>query len=414
MGSSRAAKHSKTTATLWFFLAIGLACPRATAWGIRQGKEFFPLSASASSMLTRSILKNYQPIVCLRKISSTGFRSPVKGGIILQSVSSDVYANLAVEDWIHDNMDLKDRHVLFIWKNSPAVVIGRHQNPWVECNLKLMKQRGIQLARRRSGGGAVYHDLGNVNFTFFTSKKKYDRIENLNLVIKALRTVQPELAVSATKRYDLVLDGNFKISGTAAKIGRTVAYHHCTLLCSADRSLLPAALKSHYHGIKSNATTSVPASVKNLLDVDPALTCEAVMIAMATEYAAQHQIDRQVKLVDPMDEAVFPGIGNKYTELQSWRWIYGKTPKFSVSSCFQLVYQQSRVNVKLHMNVVNGVIESCSLDLADRYLPAEMCEKLQNNLTGRMFCPDEIESALVEADSGDLELHNNGISYVKR
>nr|XP_033788794.1 lipoyltransferase 1, mitochondrial [Geotrypetes seraphini] len=368
-------------------------------------------------MLTRSFLKNYLPVLCLRKISGAGFGSPVRGGVILQSVSSDVYANLAVEDWIHDNTDLKDGHVLFIWRNSHAVVIGRHQNPWVECNLKLMRQRGIQLARRRSGGGTVYHDLGNVNFTFFTSKKKYDRMENLKLVIKALKTVQPELAVSATKRYDLVLDGNFKISGTAAKLGRTIAYHHCTLLCNADGSLLPAALKSPYHGIKSNATTSVPASVKNLLDVDPALTCEVVVDAMATEYAAQHQIDGKVKLVDPADETVFPGIGNKYTELQSWQWIYGKTPRFDVSSCFQLVYRQSRLDVKLHMNVVGGVIESCSLDLANQYLPAEMCEKLRNNLTGRRFCPDEIlllESALVKTYSGDLELYNGGICCVKR
>ncbi|XP_029444119.1 lipoyltransferase 1, mitochondrial [Rhinatrema bivittatum] len=355
-------------------------------------------------MLTRSFLKNYLPVLCVRGISSTVFRSPVEGGIILQSVSRDVYANLAVEDWIHDHMDLEGRHVLFLWRNSPAVVIGRHQNPWVECNLRLMRQKGIKLARRRSGGGTVYHDLGNVNFTFFTSKKKYDRMENLELVIRALKTLQPQLDVSATKRCDLLLDRNFKISGTAAKLGRTVAYHHCTLLCNADRSFLPVILKSPYRGIKSNATVSVPALVKNLLDVDPTLTCEAVTDAMAAEYAAHHQIDSRVKLVNPMDEIVFPGIGNKRTELQTWEWIYGKTPRFSVSLCFQIVHEQSKLDVKLNMNVKNGAIESCSLQLPDQWLPAEMCEELQNKLIGSKFCPDEIP--LVRMYPDDYELHN--------
>ena len=116
--------------------------------------------------------KNCFQLLCYLKVPATGFKNTVKRGLILQSVSNDVYQNLAVEDWIHDHVNLEGKPVLFFWRNSPSVVIGRHQNPWQECNLNLMREKGVKLARRRSGGGTVYHDMGNINLTFFTTKKK--------------------------------------------------------------------------------------------------------------------------------------------------------------------------------------------------------------------------------------------------
>ena len=154
--------------------------------------------------------KNCFQLLYNLKVPAAGFTNTVKGAPILQSISNDVYQNLAVEDWIHDHMTLDSKPVLFFWRNSPSVVIGRHQNPWQECNLNLMREEGVKLARRRSGGGTVYHDMGNINLTFFTTKKKYDRMENLKLVVRALNAVQPQLDVQPTKRFDLLLDGQFK------------------------------------------------------------------------------------------------------------------------------------------------------------------------------------------------------------
>ncbi|KAG8536669.1 hypothetical protein GDO81_005489 [Engystomops pustulosus] len=318
------------------------------------------------------------------------FGTLAREGLILQSTSNNVYENLAVEDWIHDHMDLEQKNVLFLWRNSPSVVIGRHQNPWKECNLHLMRERGIGLARRRSGGGTVYHDLGNINLTFLTSKKKYDRMENLHLVIRALKTLQPYLDVQATKRYDLLLDGKYKISGTAAKLGRTIAYHHCTLLCSADSSLLPLVLQSPYDGIQSNATPSVPSVVKNLSQVYSSLTCEAVMDSVAKEYSFQFDNKPNVYVVDPGDETLFPGITQKKNELCNWDWIYGKTPKFDVQKTFQILYKDTVVNVNINMAIKNGYIESCSLGLPSDWLSEQQCNELQNSLVGSKYCPSEI------------------------
>lgn len=136
-----------------------------------------------------------------------------RAGLVLQSQSTDVYQNLALEDWIDEHVDLQHRSILLLWRNRPVVVIGRHQNPWTECNLSGMRRLGIPLARRRSGGGTVYHDLGNLNMTFFASKKAYDRQRNLKVVTEALRRLRPELVVQSTERFDILLNGHYKISG---------------------------------------------------------------------------------------------------------------------------------------------------------------------------------------------------------
>ncbi|NP_001087342.1 lipoyltransferase 1 L homeolog [Xenopus laevis] len=339
-------------------------------------------------MIIRPMIRSFHSLFALRIIPAR-YESSVKEGVILQSTSNNVYENLAIEDWIHDQMNLENKNVLFIWRNAPAVVIGRHQNPWRECNLPLMRERGICLARRRSGGGTVYHDLGNINLTFFTSRKRYDRMKNLELVIRALKALQHQVDVQATSRFDLLLDKKFKISGTAAKLGRTVAYHHCTLLCSANSSLLPIVLQSPYHGIESNATPSVPSLVKNLSDADSSLNCESIMDVVASEYSAHYNNKPHVHLIDPKDESLFPGISQKKRDLCTWDWIYGKTPKFSLKTTFQILYRNSIVDIKLSMQIKNGYIEECSLEFPNYWLSKDLSNDLQSALVGCKFCPTE-------------------------
>lgn len=105
---------------------------------------------------------------------------------VFMSQSRDIYTNLALEDWMYRNMDFSKHHVMMVWRNEPCVVIGRHQNPWLEANVPFLSEKEIALARRNSGGGTVYHDRGNLNITFFTPRERYNRKYNLELITRAL------------------------------------------------------------------------------------------------------------------------------------------------------------------------------------------------------------------------------------
>ncbi|XP_048855357.1 lipoyltransferase 1, mitochondrial [Brienomyrus brachyistius] len=318
-----------------------------------------------------------------------------KSGAVLKSLSTNIYENLALEDWIQEHVDLESRSLLLLWRNMPAAVIGRHQNPWQECHLGLMREKGIPLARRRSGGGAVYHDLGNINMTFFTSKKQYDRQRNMRTVTSALKDLRPGLDVRATERFDMLLNEQFKISGSAAKLGRTAAYHHCTLLCAADRSLLSGVLRSPCQGIKSNATPSVPSPVKNLTDEDPTLDCEIIMDAVANRYIRDSGLNGPLILIDPTDELCHPGIHRLTRELQTWNWVFGKTPKFTIDTCFDIPHEAVRPKVMLNMEVKYGIIEKCRIEVPSDWLPLHMCEEFSTLLVGSRFCPSDIAALFV-------------------
>ncbi|KAM9835921.1 lipoyl amidotransferase LIPT1, mitochondrial isoform 2-T3 [Aulostomus maculatus] len=332
-----------------------------------------------------------------------------RAGLVLLSQSTDVYQNLALEDWIDANMDLQQHGVLMLWRNRPAVVIGRHQNPWVECNLPAMKQAGIPLARRRSGGGTVFHDLGNLNLTFFTSKKAYDRQRNLKVVTEALRRLRPSLDVHATDRFDIFLKGHYKISGSASRLSRKSSYHHCTLLHSADHSALFHVLRPSCPGISSNATLSVPSPVANLVDHTPTLQWEELLEALVLQYNAEFSSSSQMNPVDPANEASFPGVSQMAAELRAWDWTCGKTPKFSVQTTLAL--SPVAPMAQLHMEVRSGLIESCQLDVPADWLPRRLSGELSRVLLGKRFCPDGASAAvtaLLRSESGELQvrLHN--------
>ena len=126
------------------------------------------------------------------------------------STCQNIYYNLALEDWLYKNGNFDNGELLLLWRNQPCIVIGRHQNVWAECHVLGALGRGVDIARRRSGGGTVYHDLGNLNCTFFTSRKNYNRKQNLEVVAQALHN-RWRLNVRLSERDDLVLDDHFKV-----------------------------------------------------------------------------------------------------------------------------------------------------------------------------------------------------------
>lgn len=126
------------------------------------------------------------------------------------SQSNDIFVNLALEDWLYRNYDFTKHHVLMLWKNNPCVVVGRHQNPWVESNVPDCESSNIAVARRNSGGGTVYHDFGNLNMSFFTPRERYNRKYNLELITRALYR-EWGIVSFINKKEDLVIQNEYKV-----------------------------------------------------------------------------------------------------------------------------------------------------------------------------------------------------------
>ncbi|SJM88317.1 related to Putative lipoate-protein ligase A [Zygosaccharomyces bailii] len=192
-----------------------------------------------------------------------------KGRFILQSMSTNPYYNLALEDYVFRHTPLENdfcSHRLLFYKNYNCVVIGKNQTVWKELFLNNLAPRGYEFLRRLSGGGAVVHDLGNVNYSYITSRKEFDRHFFSKLIIKWLRNRYPHIVLNVGPRGDILLDGK-KVSGSAFKIAKGKAYHHGTMLINSNLENFKGLLKPDtVNGVSwsCNSVDSVRSQVTNI------------------------------------------------------------------------------------------------------------------------------------------------------
>lgn len=206
--------------------------------------------------------------------SATSFASAceVAKPVVFVSRFSNPYLNLALEDYVYNKMPLPqcgNANRLMFYVNSPCVVIGKNQNPWNEVNVPLLNSLKIPLVRRRSGGGTVVHDTGNVNYSFMTTKDKFDRHTFANLVASAVNLIMVANGIKVTERGDIVtMQDSLKVSGSAYKLSRGKSYHHGTMLLSLNlqvlRQLLHREPDKVGHVQSQAAIASVRLKVANL------------------------------------------------------------------------------------------------------------------------------------------------------
>ncbi len=210
---------------------------------------------------------------------------------ILCSKQFDPYLNLAVENYLVNTASNGDIG-LFLWKNDNTVVIGKNQNPYAECNVDTLLDDGGKIARRTTGGGAVYHDEGNVNFSFIIDKDIYDIRRQLKVIIEALKNYGIDAEFNG--RNDIVTDGK-KFSGNAFLNGNICCLHHGTLLIKLDASFMAKYLSVSKEKLFAKGVKSVESRIINLQTLNPKIEykglAKALIEAFQNEYGVAKELD---------------------------------------------------------------------------------------------------------------------------
>lgn len=304
------------------------------------------------------------------------------------SDSYDPWFNLAVEECIFRQMPA-DQRVLFLWRNNDTVVIGRAQNPWKECNTRKMDADNIKLARRSSGGGAVFHDLGNTNFTFMAGKPEYDKTVSTNIILDGLSRLG--ISVSASGRNDLVVetaDGERKISGSAYRETKDRGFHHGTVLINADLNRLADYLNPDPKKLQAKGITSVRSRVTNLAEILPSIDHDQVCDAIKAAFFDYYGEKAEAELISPQSLPDLPGFAETFAKQSSWEWNFGNAPAFShlLDSRFKWG------GVELHFDVERGIITRAQL-FTDSLDPAPL-EEFSALLTGERYSSDAVSNIL--------------------
>ena len=264
----------------------------------------------------------------------------------------DPYFNLAAEEYVLKNFT---DHCFMLWRNEPSVIVGRHQNSLAEINMEFVKQNKIKVVRRLSGGGAVFHDLGNINFTFIENAQN-DKLIDFQKYTQPIIAVLQLLDVDARfeGRNDLVIDGK-KFSGNAEHVFRNRVLHHGTLLFASDLTDISGALNARPEKFTDKAIKSVRSRVTNIsshlkkpLEVDEFRT-------MLLDYMTDNYTGCKPYSYTQYDlEAINKLREEKYA---TWEWNFGQSPGYNMVNGIKT----SGGYLEIHLDVQRGTIISARI-----------------------------------------------------
>lgn len=304
------------------------------------------------------------------------------------SPSRDGWQNLAMDEWFLDHLGPEDL-ILYFYINENAVIIGKNQNPWKECDLAAMERDQVQLVRRVTGGGAVYHDCGNLNFSFIAGEGRYDLERQLNLILRAVRSFG--IPCDFSGRNDLLADGR-KFSGNAFCSRQGIRQHHGTLLLGSDLGRLQHYLQVDPRKLKAKGVSSVRSRVCNLSDFTDAVTTDAMLAAIRQVFEAEYGA---VTDFSPTPEQVAE-IVPYYEKQSSWDWRLGKTPSFDLELDTRFPWG----GVQLQFSLKNSLVEQ--VEVWSDAMDAELPTRIKQLLTGVRFGSRSLHNALMVSDSEQL------------
>lgn len=273
-----------------------------------------------------------------------------------ESMTTDPYTNLAVEEYLTFHAE-PGECILYLWQNAHTVVIGRNQNCWKECRVSELEADGGHLVRRLSGGGAVYHDLGNLNFTFCMRKEDADVDRQLQVIVEAVASFG--LTAEKTGRNDVAINGQ-KFSGNAFFDSKGCYYHHGTLLLNVDTASMSRFLNPSKAKLQSKGVSSVRSRVVNLSSLCPHITVDTMKQAMFTAFSKVYGLPAVPLCADRLEQtAIYKG----RERFSSDHWKYG--PKIPFTNRLEQRFSWGEVNLDLHVNegmITKALLSSDSME----------------------------------------------------
>lgn len=290
---------------------------------------------------------------------------------LYRATGTDPYENLAVEEYLLEHVE-EESCILYLWKNRHTVVLGRNQNAWQECRCARLEADGGSLARRLSGGGAVFHDLGNLNFTFLLRSSDYDLERQLAVIVEACRGLG--LSAQRSGRNDVLCQGR-KFSGNAFYHHRGRSYHHGTLLVDVDLGAMGRYLSPSPAKLQAKGVPSVRARVVNLRELCPALTVEEMGRRMEAAFGQVYGLPVHTIQEQELDLREIRQLAQRN---RSWEWLYGRDLPVDLRCARRFEWGELSVQLQADQGVVRGAaVYSDAMDWT-------LAPRLEEALTG---CP---------------------------
>ena len=294
--------------------------------------------------------------------------------------------NLALEEYVLKNLD---GEYFFLWQNEPTIVIGKHQNTISEINLDYVEKKGIHVVRRMSGGGAVYHDLGNINFSFIQEKKDLADFD-FSFFTRPIVDLLGELGIKAefNSRNDLAIDGK-KFSGNAQYIFKKKILHHGTLLFNSEMEELVNSLKVSKDKIESKGLKSIKsrvANIKNYIGEDSKIKEVSDFKNALFEHMKNRMEEFEEHVLTENDKKEIEKL--KKEKYDKWEWNYGESPEADIHRQRKYAAGKAESYIKLK----DGLIEN--IKLYGDFFSSREIEDLENGLKGKKYMKSEIAEYL--------------------
>lgn len=301
----------------------------------------------------------------------------------LNRSSTSPYDTLALEETMLNSI-LPGQIILYLYMHKKAVIIGKNQNAWKECRFEKLESEGGVMARRISGGGAVYHDEGNLNFSFIMKKEDYDLERQLGVILNAVRALG--IHAEFTGRNDITASGK-KFSGNAFCFRKDAAFHHGTIMIDVDKDALMRYLSVPEDKIISKGIDSVISRVRNLKELSPSVTADEMAVQLRRAFDAEYGKSEDYILTEAAE-----GEMKELAERNAtWDWKFGYMGNFDITMSRRFNWGSFELHLKLEdAKITDAAVYSDAMD-------TDYIASLPSCIKGKTFCAVEIDGALMSA-----------------